>query len=78
MTTAHPTTTRASCPSVLLIEKQQGKWGQQWAAFQVHYNHQTVPSCALATASTVVMQVNDFSVVLLLGNLEVGQAAYVG
>ena len=55
-----------------------GPAGPAVARVEVHCNVQTVPSCALATASTAVMEVSDFSKVLLLGNVEVGQAAYMG
>ena len=50
----------------------------------VHSKLQTVPSCALATASTVVLgrswggQLYSRSEVLLLRTVEVGQAAYMG
>ena len=55
-----------------------GPVGPAVARVQVHRKLQTVTSYALATASTAVMEVSDFSKVLLLGNVEVGQAAYMG
>ena len=48
------------------------------ARAEVHCKLQTVPSCALATASTAVIGLVDFGTVLLLGIVEVGQAAYMG
>ena len=55
-----------------------GPVGPAVARVEVHCKLQTVASCALATASTAVMEVSNFSKVLLLGNVEVGQAAYMG
>ena len=55
-----------------------GPVGPAVARVQVHCKLQTMPPCALATASTAVMEVSNFSKVLLLGNVEVGQAAYMG
>ena len=55
-----------------------GPVGPAVASAQVHCKLQTVASCALATASTAVMEVSNFSKVLLLRNVEVGQAAYMG
>ena len=55
-----------------------GPVGPAVASAQVHCKLQTVASCALATASTAVMEVSNFSKVLLLRNVEVGQAAYLG
>ena len=45
---------------------------------QVHCKLQTVTSCPLATASKAVMEVSNFSKVLLLWNVAVAQAAYMG
>ena len=55
-----------------------GPVGPAVARVQVHCKLQTVTACALATASTAVMEVVDFGTVLLLRNVEVGQAAYMG
>ena len=55
-----------------------GPVGPAVASAQVHCKFQTVASCTLATASTAVMEVSNLSKVLLLGNVEVGQAAYMG
>ena len=55
-----------------------GPVGPAVARVQVHCNLQTVTSCALATASTAVIGLVDFGTVLLLGIVEVGQAAYMG
>ena len=55
-----------------------GPVGPAVASAQVHCKLQTVDSCALATASAAVMEVSNLSKVLLLGNVEVGQAAYMG
>ena len=52
--------------------------GQAVAGVHVHCDLQTAPSCALATASTAVMEVSKLSIVRLLGNVEVGQATYMG
>ena len=49
-----------------------GPVGPAVASVKVHCKLQTVASCALATASTAVMEVSNFSKVLLLGNVEVG------
>ena len=79
MATAYPLTTRASGPSVLIIEKQQGQWDQQYPVLKsIDCKLQTVASCALATASTAVMEVSNFSKVLLLWNVAAAQAAYMG
>ena len=55
-----------------------GPVGPAVSRVQVHCNLQTVTSCALATASTAVIGLVDFGTVLLLGIVEVGQAAYMG
>ena len=56
-----------------------GPVGSAVARVEVHCKLQTVATCALATASTAVMEVSNFSKVLLLRNVvEVGQAAYMG
>ena len=55
-----------------------GPVGPAVASAQVHCKLQTVASCALATASMAVMEVSNFSKVMLLRNVEVGQAAYMG
>ena len=57
--------------------------GPEGASLLVHCDHQTVPPCALGLATAFggqmsVMEVSDFSIVLLLGNVEVAQAAYMG
>ena len=64
----------AACAS----EGEAGPAGPAVARVEVHCKLQTVTSCALATASTAVMEVSSFSKVLLLGNVEVGQATYMG
>ena len=48
------------------------------ARVQVHCDHQIVPSRALTTASTAVMEVMIYSYMLLLRSVEVGRAAYMG
>ena len=55
-----------------------GPVGPAVASAQVHCKLQTVASCALATASKAVMEVSNFSKVLLLWNVAVAQAAYMG
>ena len=55
-----------------------GPVGPAVAGVQVHCKLQTGASCALATASTAVVEVSNFSKVLLLGNVAVAQAAYMG
>ena len=55
-----------------------GPVGPAVSRVQVHCNLQTVTSCDLATASTAVIGLVDFGTVLLLGIVEVGQAAYMG
>ena len=55
-----------------------GPVGPAVASVQVHCKLQTVALCALATSSTAVMEVSNFSKVLLLMNVELGQAAYMG
>ena len=55
-----------------------GPVGPAVASAQVHCKLQTVASCALATASTAVMEVSYFSKVLLLWNVAVVQADYMG
>ena len=55
-----------------------GPVGPAVASAQIHCKLQTVDSCALATASAAVTEVSNLSKVLLLGNVEVGQAAYMG
>ena len=55
-----------------------GPVGPAVASAQVHCKLQTVDSCALATASAAVMEKSNLSKVLRLGNVEVGQAAYMG
>ena len=48
------------------------------ASIKVHCDHQRVPSGAFVTASTAVMEVVNLHQVLLLGSVEMGQAAYMG
>ena len=55
-----------------------GPVGPAVAGVQVHCKLQTVPSCALATASTALMEVMIYTYMLLLRSVEVGQAAYMG
>ena len=55
-----------------------GLVGPAVASVKVHCKLQTVASCALATASKAVMEVSNFSKVLLLRNVEVAQAAHMG
>ncbi len=55
-----------------------GPVGPAAVRVKVHCKLQTVTSCALATASTAVIGLVDFGTVLLLGIVEVGQAAYMG
>ena len=55
-----------------------GPVGPAVAGAQVHCKLQTVALCALATASKAVMEVSNFSTVLLLWNVAVAQAAYMG
>ena len=55
-----------------------GPVGPAVVRVKVHCDHQTVPPCALTTASTAVVEVVDYSMMLLLGSVEVGQAAYMG
>ena len=55
-----------------------GPVGPTAARVKVHCDLQTVPSCALVTASTAVMEVSYLSQVLLLRSVEMGQAAYMG
>ena len=53
-----------------------GPVGPAVARVEVHCKLQTVTSCVLATASTVVMESMNQRNVLLPRNVEVGQAAY--
>ena len=55
-----------------------GPVGPAGASAQVHCKLQAVASCALATASKAVMEVSNFSKALLLWNVAVVQAAYMG
>ena len=55
-----------------------GPMGPALPRVQVHCKLQTVTSCPLATASKAVMEVSNFSKVLLLWNVAVVQAAYMG
>ena len=55
-----------------------GPVGPAVSSAQVHCKLQTVASCALATASAAVVEISNLSKVLLLRNVEVGQAAYMG
>ena len=58
--------------------KAAGTVGPAVARVQVHCDHQTVPSRALTTASTAVMEVMIYTYMLLLRSVEVGRAAYMG
>ena len=55
-----------------------GPVGPAVARVEVYCKLQTVTSSAFATASTAVIGLVDFGTVLLLGIVEVGQAAYMG
>ena len=55
-----------------------GPVGPAVARVEVHCKLQTVTSCVLATASTAVMEVSNLSKVLLLWNVAMSQAAYMG
>ena len=55
-----------------------GPVGPAVASAQVHCKLQTVASCALAAASTAAMEVSKLSIVRLLWNVAVAQAAYMG
>ena len=55
-----------------------GPVGPAVARVQIHCGYQTVPSRALATASTALMEVMTYTYMLYLRSVEVGQAAYMG
>ena len=55
-----------------------GPVGPAVARVQVHCDHQTVPSSALATASTALMAVMTYTYMLYLRSVEMGQATYMG
>ena len=74
-------TTRASGPSLLIIEKQQCQWGQLQPAFMSivtfkqchHVLSRPHPRWSWGRHAVV-----NYTEVLLLRTVEVGQAAYVG
>ena len=55
-----------------------GPVGPAVARVKVHCDLQTVSSCALATASTGLMEVMTYTYMLYLRSVEVGPAAYMG